>query len=115
VPKIYLPPKKVYKRVRETDKRENINHKAVYNTKRWRQIRIEKLKQDPLCEECLSKKIITPGVEVHHIKPVSSGKTIKDKQALGFDKSNLKTLCQTCHKQTHNDNNRKGYIYSTEY
>ena len=115
MPSIYKPPKKVYKRVKEPSKRDNLNHKAVYNTKRWRAVRIEKLKQDPLCEDCLKKEIITPGVEVHHITPISKGKTIRDKQALGFDKANLKTLCEACHKKTHNDNNRKGYIYSTEY
>ena len=113
--KINIPPKKVYKRLKETNKRDNVNHKAVYNTTRWKSIRIEKLKRDPLCEDCLKKEIITAGTEVHHITPVSSGKTIRDKQALGFNIENLKTLCEACHKLTHNDNNRKGYIYSTEY
>lgn len=113
MPSIFQHPKKVYQRKYKT-KRENINHTAVYNTKRWRTVRLEKLKRDPLCQICLSLNKVTPGEEVHHITPISSGKTVKDKQALGFNPANLKTLCKACHEELHNDNHRLKNQFSTE-
>jgi len=113
MPSIYKPAAKVFKRRYKT-KRDNVNHAAVYNTKRWRTVRLEKLKRDPLCEICLSADKLSPGVEVHHITPISSGKTIQDKQALGFNPTNLKTLCKECHEELHNDNNRIQNKFNTK-
>lgn len=114
MPTIYIPPKKVYKRVKESNKRDNKNHKAVYNTKRWRVLRIEKLKNDPLCEICLEKDIITSAIDVHHTIPLSHGKTIKEKQILGFDYNNLKSVCKQCHKDIHDDNHRSKDLFNNK-
>ena len=113
MPKIPLPERKKYKRKKESAKRDNLNHKAVYNSKRWRTLRIEKLKKDTLCEICFMQGKISSGVEVHHIIPISTGKTIKEKQRLGFDILNLMTLCEQCHKNEH-DNNRKKDLFDPQ-
>jgi len=114
MPKIPLPERKKYKRNKESRKRDNLNHKAVYNSKRWRTMRIEKLKRDTLCEICLKAGKLSSGVEVHHITPISTGKTIKEKQRLGFDPLNLMTLCQQCHKDQHNDNFREKDLFNPQ-
>lgn len=114
MPTIYLPKKKHFKRVKETNKKDNVNHKAVYNTKRWKSIRIEKLKKNPLCEICLEKGVIKLATDVHHIIPISTGKTIQDKQRLGFDLNNINSVCEECHKDIHNDKNRKKDLFNTQ-
>lgn len=101
MPKIYLPEKKEYKRHTHGTKKNNLNHSVVYNTSTWRKLRIEKLKINPLCERCLKKGIIKSGIEVHHKIPISQGKTIIEKERLGFNIDNLETLCKECHKEEH--------------
>lgn len=102
MPTIYLPPKKKYKRVyKKSEKKDNLNHSAVYNTTTWRTLRIEKLKRDPLCEDCLKKDKIRSASEVHHVIKLSKGKTKKEKQAIGFNVKNLRSLCNECHKEVH--------------
>lgn len=102
---------KIYKRKqsigeikrRESNKRDNLNHKYVYNTSQWKALRIEFLRTNPLCNECLKKTppIYISAVEVHHITPISSTNNILKKQQLGFDYNNLKGLCEQCHKNEH--------------
>lgn len=104
MPTINLPKKapSLYKRVYFSScKKDNLNHKVVYNTTMWRALRVEKLKMNPLCERCFKKGIICSGVEVHHKITLSSGKSISEKQKLGFDIFNLETLCKQCHKDEH--------------
>ena len=100
MPKIYLPAKKKSER-KHFAKTGNVHNQTVYNTVRWRTMRLEKLKADPLCEECLKNEVITSGVEVHHIKPISTASSIFEKQKLGFDYNNLQTLCKQCHREKH--------------
>ena len=101
MPTIYLPPKKKHKRLKTESRRDNLNHKSVYNTTIWRELRIEKLKEQPLCEVCQEKGIIKLADEVHHPIPISKGTSRKDKEALGFDWNNLQSLCKQCHKEQH--------------
>ena len=62
---------------------------------RWRRIRDRYVKQHPFCERCLEEGRITPVAEVHHILPVARGGT--------HEKSNLMSLCQSCHNKIHHD------------
>ena len=59
--------------------------------KRWRKIRKEYIKSNPMCEMCERNNKYTPAQEVHHIKPLSEGGTHK------FD--NLMSLCKPCHSR----------------
>lgn len=77
--------------------------KNVYNTSLWRKLREWKLSEEPLCEICKKKDIITPACEVHHKIPIMEGNTIEEIQQLGFDPENLMSLCQECHRNIHND------------
>lgn len=101
MPRIYIPTKKVYKREKQDSKRDNLNNQAVYNTTNWKNLRLQKLNENPLCEECFSKGVVRSATEVHHLVPISRGKTKAAKQRLGFNYYNLKSLCSQCHKDAH--------------
>jgi len=100
MPTIYKPAKKVYKR-KTVSKRGNENHAAVYNTVTWKKLRIEYLKQHPICEICEAKGKVSNIADVHHKTPISTANTKHGKQILGFDWSNLQSLCTACHKEQH--------------
>jgi 5-methylcytosine-specific restriction enzyme A len=94
------------KRETVSNKRDNLNNIAVYNTHTWRILRILYLSENPLCKRCLKKGLIVPAAHVHHIIEISNGKTIKEKQQLGFDMTNLEGLCQEHHTEHHNNKRR---------
>lgn len=73
----------------------------LINSARWRQLRAEKLRANPLCEECEANGRSTLATEVHHIKPVESVPYEPDMKRLMFDRSNLQSLCHSCHKEKH--------------
>jgi 5-methylcytosine-specific restriction protein A len=89
------------------DKKNNDNHKYIYNTKRWREVRKRYLMNNPLCKLCLEKGIFKKVDEVHHIKPLSTASDVNEKIRLGFDLNNLMGLCRECHIDIHKNNSNK--------
>lgn len=61
----------------------------------WKRIRDRYAAEHPLCEMCLKEGRLTPVQEVHHIIPISQGGT--------HARSNLMSLCQSCHTKIHHD------------
>jgi 5-methylcytosine-specific restriction protein A len=55
----------------------------------WRKIRLIKLRESPLCEDCLKENRLTPANEVHHIKALIDGGN--------HSLDNLMSLCKACH------------------
>jgi 5-methylcytosine-specific restriction enzyme A len=85
------------------NKNKNLIFKTVYNTQRWRDLRIEKLKNNPLCQKCEYDNMITPATQVHHLVEISKGGSdIDNIYHLGFDYDNLMSVCDKCHKEIHN-------------
>lgn len=74
---------------------------AIYNTKKWNKLRLVKLMQNPLCEKCLQKGIISPAVDVHHIDSFMNYEGEKWKEE-AFNFNNLESLCKECHQREHN-------------
>jgi len=66
----------------------------AYHSKEWTATRNAYIAQHPLCEDCLTRGQYVTAVEVHHIKPLSDGGAL-------LDVNNLRSLCHTCHMQTH--------------
>ena len=70
----------------------------IYNTKRWRDLRILKLQQSPVCEICGS----IDNLQVHHIvSPFNGYHSPEEYDRLAYDITNLQTLCQQCHEKIH--------------
>jgi len=104
MPTIFRPVKKQYKRTTETIKTNSLIHRHVYNTVSWRVLRIEKLKNSPLCEcpSCKTAKIVILAHDVHHIIPISTaGDNVEKIKALGFAYDNLMSVSRDCHKKIH--------------
>ena len=76
--------------------------KKIYQSERWRRMRAIKFANNPLCEECEKKGILTPAEDIHHIISFV-GIDNPDKQyRLAFDYNNLMSLCKKCHQEIHN-------------
>lgn len=74
----------------------------IYNTARWKELRLTKLRQDPLCERCKEEGRITPADDIHHITSFMSSNDFHQRRFLAFDMNNLKSLCDKCHQREHN-------------
>ena len=54
-----------------------------------------------LCEQCKKEGFIRAGVDVHHIRPVETGRTIQEMEQLCYDVGNCQLLCIECHIKVH--------------
>ena len=54
-----------------------------------------------LCEQCFQEGILRAGVDVHHIVPVETGRTIQEMEQLAYDVSNCRLLCIEHHIAIH--------------
>jgi HNH endonuclease len=88
-------------RMDNKDNSHNINYNEVYNTKRWRGLRLQYLREHPLCEVCLLSGKLSPAKEAHHKIQLNTVQNIQAKKNLGFDYDNLQSLCPTHHKEEH--------------
>lgn len=73
--------------------------------RKWTRIRKAKLMQNPLCEHCDRRGVVSLAKEVDHIVSLEAGGT--------DDPSNLQSLCKDCHyKKTQKD---QGNTYKVAY
>lgn len=71
-----------------------------YKSIEWKRCRNEFVKsRRGLCENCLAKGIITPGVIVHHVIELTPENIYSPEISLSWD--NLKLLCRQCHADVH--------------
>jgi len=85
-----------YNRLRnDPDYRNKFLHWSKWRTKR----EVILARDEYLCVKCLERGILTPAVDVDHIKE------LKDYPELCLVDSNLQSLCKSCHsKKTYNQN-----------
>lgn len=69
-----------------------VDNSAIYNSRRWRNLRLQVLYNEPLCRHCAEQGLVMPATVVDHITPITQGGAI-------WDVSNLQPLCTTCHAQ----------------
>lgn len=73
---------------------------AFYKSADWQKCRAAYISSvGGLCEDCLAKGIVTPGLVVHHIDPITPENIRDPNITLSFD--NLKLVCQDCHAKEH--------------
>jgi 5-methylcytosine-specific restriction endonuclease McrA len=67
---------------------------AKGSDRRWRKLRARKLAEEPRCEACLAKGLVTVATEVHHVLPISRG-------GGKYDWNNLESVCRECQDEAH--------------
>ena len=83
----------------------------IYNSREWKELRIAKLRANPLCEQCIKdgEAVGIPGgyirsaTCVHHIVPIETARTKDEMRRLALDcgMNGLMALCQSCHAKIH--------------
>ena len=63
-----------------------------YQSTAWRKLREEKLRKNPICEQCIRIGLIIPAQVVDHIVPINKG-------GAALDIDNLQSLCNPCHNR----------------
>ena len=96
MPTIYKPRKG---RPYEGKRKERM---VIYNSARWRALRLAKLRDNPLCELCERKGITRLADDVHHIQSFMDVDDPDERRTLAFDIDNLMSLCDECHSGIHN-------------
>jgi hypothetical protein len=83
------------------------HHSPIYikliNSRRWRELRAQKLQANPMCERHLAHGKWVAATCVHHIVEVETGHNDQECEALCFAWSNLQSLCRECHATIHRD------------
>ena len=77
----------------------------IYNSREWQELRIAKLRANPLCEECMKQGIVTSARCVHHIVPIETARTKDEMKRLALDcgLNGLMSLCFACHARIHKE------------
>ena len=85
--------------------------KKFYKSKQWQRVRsIAWTRDRGLCQDCLRRGLITPAVEVHHIKELTPDNI--DDASITLNLENLVSLCKECHANRHTGNEPKRYTVS---
>lgn len=95
---INLPKKKRQKR----DGASRKERRKIYNKSKWQKLRDAKIMNDPFCEVCEAKGIITPAEDVHH-RVSFMDKEGDERIALAYDYNNLQSICKSCHGKEHSN------------
>lgn len=77
----------------------------IYNSREWRELRIQKLRANPLCEVCEREGIVTAARCVYHVVPIETARTKDEMRRLAIDcgLQGLKSLCLACHAKIHKE------------
>lgn len=75
--------------------------KKVYSSVRWRRLRALKFANNPLCELCEKKGIVSGAEDIHHITSFMVDDP-DERYWLAYDYNNLMSLCKQCHQNIHN-------------
>lgn len=87
-------------RQREADDLNRRERMKIYNTARWRRMRVSQLMAQPLCQVCEGCGRTAPAVDVHHLQSFT-GYEGAARRAMAFDYDNLVSLCKVCHQAAH--------------
>ena len=86
------PKRKVWQHIPERSSSWSSYGKNTFNyhSKEWRSLRVEIIKDQPICVSCKAKGLITLTKVIDHIIPVQEYK------GSPLDKTNLQGLCKEC-------------------
>lgn len=78
---------------RRTQRADSAAWQHLYNSQRWRKLRLFHLNGEPLCRMCADAGLVVSATIVDHIK------AHKGDLALFYDQSNWQSLCAPCHNR----------------
>ena len=82
-------------------------YQRLLNDKQWKLLRAAVFRRtNGLCEMCLKEGFITPGMDVHHIRPVEQAKYVEGPDGMRarcYDPNNVMLLCVPCHIKVHQE------------
>ena len=82
---------------------------GFYTSKAWRKTKGGYFKYvGGLCERCLSKGLIVPGIIVHHKIHISPENIGDPSVTLNFD--NLELVCRNCHAELHSNKEGSKFV-----
>lgn len=96
LPKGNRPTRAVTARATYINKKRNAfkgmdkSNQYIYNSKRWRRLRLLVLHDQPICVMCEQKNKYTSSSVIDHILPINQGGAV-------FALNNLQALCSSCH------------------
>lgn len=96
MPTIYKP-----KRKRDNSQGKRKERQDIYNTKRWKDLRLSHLMHHPLCQVCELEQNVKLGEHIHHLISFVEYEGNYRKQ-VAYDPNNLITVCIECHNRIHN-------------
>ena len=76
------------------------DRQKIYQSAKWKKLRLAKLMADPLCELCLQNNKIVPAVDIHH-KDSFLNYTGNKRLDVAYNYNNLLSVCKECHSQLH--------------
>ncbi len=80
-------------RKRQADaRRKDDPLRRLYGTARWKRLRSQVLREEPLCRDCRAEGHVEASAEVDHIVPARRGGGF-------FDRANLQGLCHPHHSR----------------
>lgn len=97
----YINKKTVKSRQPKPKREKDGVRRRIYDSGRWRQLRLVKLQSDPLCEECAAAGRTRLATQVHHERSFTEAVDMAAARALAFDYGNLRSLCDECHGRIH--------------
>ena len=100
MPFLKKPKKEPVRKVNNEDRQQ------IYQNKKWKDLRKEKLMKNPLCEMCLQKGKTTPAIDVHH-KDSFLNYEGNRRLEVAYNYDNLLSVCKECHAELH----RNGRTY----
>ena len=75
----------------------------IYNSREWRELRILKLRANPLCEVCEQEGLVTSAHAVHHRHPIEDSTSKAEMRKWAFMWENLVSVCDACHAKIHKE------------
>ena len=72
---------------------------AKYRSKKWQNLRKQKILLEPLCERCKEKGIYNSAFIIHHKEYITNLNYEDDNVFFNLD--NLESLCLECHNKEH--------------
>ena len=85
------------------DERQAKDKAAIYNSREWKELRVRKLRTNPLCEVCAERGLVVSAQEVHHVDPIENSSSYSEMAAKAFAWNNLLSVCRKCHHDIHRE------------